>query len=402
MTQALKGKEALARSEELPKKVGDALITIKKSNPKEAQEINNYLVQIKDKDITILGQNEMLNLTDNNGEIRAFKRTVYLSAKEGTLVQPVPGGPHVVSAQGYEKLNEGTGTIVMNADSVIVDGTKQQNPHVVRDKKNGRILAIYARSLAFRYSPLGIPQVSDRTTVFDVPAYRLIDLLAKAKKFPQAFVLLPTGQKPEIEKGETWASYPFDESTVLWIDTSHNEALTFYSQIINREKKAIDFAQTFAQRNAAKHLHGLQKAPGAEWTVSVICWRPQNDGPMRWDTARYMTTQKALTDLADGKTHGELPQIDLVKGKDYISDEPEAAEAETEPDEQEEGTKKTTPEAAEREEPDNPVWAQLDAVPGEFIAAALVSLGWGTDPHKVGEAKELMNRAVEIADGGGE
>lgn len=350
---------ALAKLGEAPQDVITAIQGVEKTSPETAEIIANYLDQVRSQNITVLGANEMLNLRDNGGEIRAFKRAIQLTANDGTLVQPVPGGPYVVSAQGYEKINEATGTIVMNADYVLVDGVQQQNPHVVRDKGNGRILAIYARAIAFRYSPLGIPQVSDRTTVFDVPAYRLIDLLAKAKKTPQAFKLLPAGMEPS-EKG-TWAKYAFDESTFLWVNTAHEEALQFFAQIINREKKAIDFAQTFAQRNASKHLHGIQKAPSANWNMPVITWRPMNEGPLRWDIARYNQTQKALTELADGKTHGEMPQIELEKGVDYLTDEEAGViDAEAEPEDQEQSQPATS--SSEREAPEDPVWPQLDAM----------------------------------------
>ena len=72
---------------------------------------------------------------------------------------------------------------------------------------------------------------------------------------------------PEKEKG-TWARYPFDEATNLWMNTTHDEALKWLAQIINREKKSIDFAQTFAKRNSLKHLSGIQKAPGTHGPFS--------------------------------------------------------------------------------------------------------------------------------------
>jgi len=66
---------------------------------------------------------------------------------------------------------------------------------------------------------------------------------------------------PNGDENATWARYPFDESSNLWINTAHEEALQWYAQIINREKKAIDYAQTFARRNAMKHLLGSRRRP---------------------------------------------------------------------------------------------------------------------------------------------
>ncbi len=52
-------------------------------------------------------------------------------------------------------------------------------------------------------------------------------LLERAAIFPQAFKVLPiVDGKPE-EQG-TWAAYQNDESTLIWVDTSHPEAQIFY------------------------------------------------------------------------------------------------------------------------------------------------------------------------------
>jgi len=68
--------------------------------PEELAEVNN----IVSKSIVALGTDEAFALRDSEGEIRAFKQKVRLTAADGTLTQPVPGGPFVVSAQGYEIL----------------------------------------------------------------------------------------------------------------------------------------------------------------------------------------------------------------------------------------------------------------------------------------------------------
>ena len=144
------------------------------------------------KDIVVLGTDEAFALRDADGDIRAFKQALTLSQAAGTLIQPVPGGPHVISAQGYEVWAKEVGASVIFPKEVLVDGQWQQNPAVIRDPENRRILAICARAVAFCFSSKGIPQVTDWTTIFDTPSYRLIDLLGKAKKFPQAFRLYPS------------------------------------------------------------------------------------------------------------------------------------------------------------------------------------------------------------------
>lgn len=282
------------------------------------------------KDIVALGTDEAFVLRDAQGEIRAFKQTLNLSLAAGTLVQPVPGGPSVISAQGYEAWAEATGASVIFPKEVLVDGQWQANPAVIRDPQNRRILAVYARAVAFRFSSKGIPQVSDWTTAFDTPSYRLIDLLGKARKYPQAFKLYPADMGKPEEPG-TWASYPFDESTTLWVNTAHEEALSWFAQILNREKKAMDFAQTFAKRNALKHLSGLQRAPGQSWTIPVLCWRPTSGNIVKWDATTYANLREKAGNLITSRGD-EFSTMDARTGVERVSDESNFEEFEREID----------------------------------------------------------------------
>lgn len=312
--------------------VQGALESIKK-NPAFAAEAS-ILEALVRKDILSLGTDEVFSLRDNEGEIRAFKQALTLSEKAGTLIQPVPAGPYVISAQGYEVWQEAAGACVIFPSEVLVDGKWQANPAVIRDTKTNRILMIYARAVAFRFSSKGIPMVSDWTTIYDTPSYRMIDLLGKAKQFPQAFKLLPAEMSPEKTEG-TWAKYPFDEATNLWMNTSHDEALKWLAQIINREKKSIDFAQTFAKRNSLKHLSGLQKAPAAQWTFPVICWRPMSGNIIKWDATQYAQLQAKVGKLISGDRK-EFGQIELQAGAERVSDDADSTvlEQTTDPEDQ--------------------------------------------------------------------
>lgn len=308
-----------------------ALASVQEKDP-TAYEV---LAQVVGQNIMILGEDEAFVMRDKNGEIRAFRKRLTLTSKNGGLIQPVPGGPHVISAQGYEKWAEDAGVCVIFPKEVLVGQDWMPNPFAEKDPHNRRILAVHARAVAFRFSPVGIPQVSDWTTIFDTPSYRLIDLLAKAKKYPQAFQLLPAGMNPDADG--TWASYPFDESTNLFVNTQHEEALQWFAQILNREKKAMDFAQTFAKRNALKHLSGLQKAPSnnGEWTLPVLCWRPTSGNIIKWDATQYVNLQKRVGSMIDGNGK-EFEQIEYQSGKEATSDEQgfEGIESETDPEDQ--------------------------------------------------------------------
>jgi len=310
--------------------IDSAIANVLAAMPEEGKLIR----AMRQKDIAALGTDEAFVLRDAQGEIRAFKQPLNLSLAAGTLVQPVPGGPSVISAQGYEAWAEATGASVIFPKEVLVDGKWQANPAVIRDPANRRILAVYARAVAFRFSSKGIPQVSDWTTAFDTPSYRLIDLLGKAKKYPQAFKLYPADMGKPEDPG-TWASYPFDESTTLWVNTAHEEALSWFAQILNREKKAIDFAQTFAKRNSLKHLSGLQRAPGQSWTIPVLCWRPTSGNIVKWDATTYANLREKAGNLITSRGD-EFGTMDVKTGVERASDESgfEELERETDPEDQ--------------------------------------------------------------------
>ncbi len=312
-----------------------ALDAVVATMPTEGKALNTYLAALHKQHIAALGEDEAFVLADKQGNIKAYKQRLTLSLENGGLVQPVFNGPCVVSAQGYEMWAEASGTCVIFPKSVTVDGVEQANPHVIRDPNNRRILNIYARAVAFRFSSKGLPMVADWTTAYDVPSYRLIDLIAKAKKTPQAFKLLPADMGTPEEKG-TWGRYPFDETMSLWVNSAHDEALKWYGEILNREKKALDFSQTFARRNACKHLSGLQKAPGAVWDIPVICWRPTGGSLVKWDSTTYANVQRRIESLGEGQNfaalgEGEKPMtIELRKGTERMDDEPDMIGAEDE------------------------------------------------------------------------
>ena len=303
----------------------------KKTEVIETTELEKALVRIKDlesKSVVAIGTDQAFALTDKDGQIKAFKTMLNMSVEDGTLVTigTYPAAPVAISAQGYELWAEKTGASVIFPKDVLVGDTLKPNPYMERDPKNNRVLAVHCRAVAFKYSPMGLPQVCDWSTIFDVPSYRMIDLLAKAKKTPQAFKLLPEGIEPKAENNETWAKYSFDESTNLWLNTSHNEVLDWFASIINREKKAMDFAQTFARRNALKHLSGLQKPPQKAhvWSFPVLSWRPTGNNIVKWDQTQYEQLQKRVAGMIEGSDEfeaGETKQIEIRKGVEVISNE---------------------------------------------------------------------------------
>ena len=117
----------------------------------------------------------------------------------------------------------------------------------------------------------------------------------------------------------------------LWINTSHDEVITWLSQILNREKKAMDFAQTFAKRNALKHLSGIQKAPSNQWRFPVLAWRPTGNNIVKWDASQYANLQNRVSEMTESGGVDEFnKKIEIQKGAERTSEEEgfEALEAE--------------------------------------------------------------------------
>lgn len=366
----------------------NALAILEQQDTPEAKAIIDYVTAIRKKDIAVLGADEAFVLQDKDGQIKAFKKALFLSVQDGTLIKPVANGPLVLSAQGYEVWAEGTGATVVFPKQVIVGNEWKPNPYAERDPINGRILAVHAHATAYKFSSMGIPQVSDWTTIFDTPSYRMIDLLAKAKSYPQAFKALPNGMEPENSGNQTWAPYPFDESIKLWVDTSHAEVIKMLSQILNREKKAMDFAQTFAKRNALKHLSGIQKAPFDNWSLPVLAWRPTGNNVVKWDATQYATLQDRVVEMVDGGGSNFTQKPELIQGSERTSEEEgfEALEATIDPEDSPDAEKKPDPQETRQTE------KTKDQTPTELsknVKQAVVL--WRTFPDEFGEACKLLN-----------
>ena len=297
-----------------PKK---AIENIAKQFPAEAAALE----AVVNSNLVSLGENEVFTLRDKEGEIKAFKAICRLSIQNGGLVSlPVGGGVNIVSAQGYEIWAEKAAASVIFPTEVIVYGQPMPNPSPLKDAE-GNWTGWAVRAAAFRFSSMGLPQVSDRTVIFDIETWKNIDFLAKARKYKQAFRILAKGQKAPEENG-SWIEYPFDKSASLWVNAAHEEALDWYSEISQRIKNSLQLAQTHAARNALKHLSGLQKAPdkSGTWDVPVITWRPVGNSIIKWDPTTYKTLQTKVSGIVSGN-RSEFKEIELNAGVDQLGEE---------------------------------------------------------------------------------
>lgn len=416
----------------------DAFSRMAAACPEDGKVLGQYMAALHKKNVIALGEGEAFALTDAEGRaIKATKRMVRLSAENGGLTQPVYNGPYVISAPGYAMLAHAAGAVVMNAPTVTVDGVAQQNPYVRRGP-DGSIIEVHCRAMAFRYNEHGQPMVSDRTTIFDTATYTLADMVGKAKRQKDAFKLLPAGM-PAPKPAEEWACYRVDEAVNLWMKITHEEVINFLGQVLNRKKKALEFAQTFAQRNALKHLFGLAVVPGQEknhsisvWDVPVVCWAPSDGGFIRFDTSRYAASTQIIEALTEGKpvTLPEAQQpivisrgTEEVQGSD-MDDEadplenpdryetPQTAAAMPMPDDQPAPAPETQPHSVPAVDETSPepwterelkAWNNLQVAREEFpseYADALTECGLLDTEVNPGNAGEVLHTLNRILDGG--
>jgi hypothetical protein len=302
--------------------VEKSLAVIADAVPTEAALVGQYIRGVRAKDVAVIGESDCLALRTKSGVVRAFKSEVVLTVQNAGLIS-MPGRIGTIrSFEGYKALANAIGLVVMNASTVMVDGTPHPNPHIVRTPE-GRILSVSARALAFGYTSRGVPAVSDRTAVFDLATYRVVDLLAKAKRDKLNFRLLPAGDEaPDDMPGAAWTAYPIDERATLWANLAFEEMPDYLAQIVNRDRKAAEFAQTFAQRNALKHHPAMplgRRGDSAEEVVAVVSWRPVKGPLMQWHESEYFDLVGAVEDMTG------TPR--LVTGRDVITADEEAGVA---------------------------------------------------------------------------
>jgi predicted HicB family RNase H-like nuclease len=192
------------------------------------------------------------------------------------------------------------------------------------------------------------------------------------------------------------------------MNTTHDEALRWLASIINREKKSIDFAQTFAKRNSLKHLSGIQKAPGSQWTIPVISWRPISGNIIKWDATQYANLQARVGKMISGdRSEFAAKEIEMRTGAERVSDDLNAVqeEAHIDPEDQDRVIDVAPEKVTEKKQSDghvSKVMQNLAVAKKEFhdeYLAACQSMGIEADADMTDEhAIKIMNTINETLD----
>lgn len=209
----------------------------------------------------------MVLMTKDGKESRQVEIPVSLSVEDGTLttlgMNENVGGTRkkvdgewktiggewktvrTIAAKGYLRLAGVAGLLTHDPGEVTgLDGIAKPNNY--QDKASG---LCFARRQCAGYTPLGHVFRTDRTVCHDVNLYNRIDLMAKCDSKPKVVQMLPAD---EPKPGPGWCKYPMDEAINIWLNIGCKEGMQTRISMANKEKKALDTAQTFAERNAIK------------------------------------------------------------------------------------------------------------------------------------------------------
>lgn len=123
-------------------------------------------------------------------------------------------------------------------------------------------------------------------------------VIDKAIKFPHVFKVLPIVDGKPTEPG-TWSAYPHDNVTIFWINSSHTEALKYYSELIKfQEESRMSKALTVQEESTIKNMI----ASNIKAIKSVL--------PKHLTPERMMRI--AFTSLTKNPTLGRCTQISLM------------------------------------------------------------------------------------------
>jgi len=257
-----------------------------------------------------------------DGKLSGLKFSVPLSVSSGTLVSAGSAGI-ICSAEGYKVQAKYRGLIADFMPTVIVDGVEQGNPAPVRDK-GGNIIMVYCRGVCFGRTSVGKRTVSTKTVVLHLDTYRNVDLIAKAQRCCNDFKFMPAGSPP----ASGWSVYHIDEATDIHANTTSGEFTKWMKATMNRKRKAVEYAQTFAVRGAIKAWPDItfHKCGSASAMVPCFMWHGDTE-ETQWDGSTYDMFIDAVSGVSGGKQgKDEIEVIDA--GEEALHDEHDAVEAE--------------------------------------------------------------------------
>lgn len=229
------------------------------------------------------GQGPALVTAREDGQIVAIKANVELSIQNGGVVE-MPGGHAMITAAGYDLLNQVAGISVIPTRTVGVPGKGEQpNPYVLYDERMSPRI-VYARVAAVGYTPAGNIAVVDQTLHFDLEAYKQRDAMARIKWYPRFGKLC---HRSEIDpKNKGYFMPVLDQDYGIWLDTTApskdtrkkcSEFFCWLENVMQRQQFADRIAMGFLRRNALRHHPAIGQMrvqlENGKCSIPVMAWR---------------------------------------------------------------------------------------------------------------------------------
>ena len=231
----------------------------------------------------------MIRQTDR-GFMRPVAAKMQLSESAGHVNKI--SGKYAISKAGFIRLNKVASINLVTPDSVVVDGKRQPNPYIERNKKTRLIESVHLKRIGVGYSPTGNIVVIDRTVNYNLYVYLIQSFQAKmdadewetnketkrgrktgAKKFPDCAFYGTEVAKPGIEGN--WVFYEIAHPVGIWVDITNPAIQACLAEHIQRQKFGDRIAQTIVDRNILKDhpAIAISQVDGPNPTVTVHGYR---------------------------------------------------------------------------------------------------------------------------------
>jgi hypothetical protein len=176
-----------------------------------------------------------------------------------------------ITAAGYTHLNKVAGISLLTPAWVIVDGIRQHNPYVERDKQTRAIQSVTIHKMGIGFSPIGSIVVVDKTLFYNTYTYFIQSVQAKMKRTkwapnqeedapkekasPNCAVYGQADENPKTmnpPRDGRWAFFPTEPPLGLWVNYDDPAILECLDEHTQRQRFGDRIAQRIVERNIMK------------------------------------------------------------------------------------------------------------------------------------------------------
>jgi hypothetical protein len=259
-------------------------------------------------EISQLGTTEIQIKRTATGDLQAVKGIVRLSFDSGDMIEIK--GKAVISASGYDKLNQVAGlSLVMPKRIEVPRYGSQPNPFFVINPDVGSVEFVMVKMSAIGHSPIGSLCIVDQTLLFDLKAYLKMDAIAKVKYNKSLGKIACKANLTEEENRFGMFLPIMDGGFGIWLDTRHEEFFKLVSEAQQRQRFAERIALGIVKRNCLRHHPAI--------AASIVI--PKNGlADVTVIGYRHELTEERMREMVDGKRDSTVETIENVFHTDDI------------------------------------------------------------------------------------